>query len=356
MNDRVVQFPNRYKLTPVSGDIYDLTPEPGIVTEPGTDLNKATLLSDTTAAQLRLSGDPTVDEALKKIPSAELRVLVGSGIVVTATFDGKTLTATAGTDGVAVLYPADFGVWTLKATIGGSLVTQEFTVDAIAVFYTSMATLESLSWPVVSSVSESGRASSLWNIGDEKTLTVNGVSYTAVIVGFDHDNLTTPIGVRTKAGITFQLKDCLATTYPMEASDINTNGWGGCVMRQTTMATLFNQLPSALRDAIKHVNKLTSAGNQSSNILTSSDRLFLLSEMEVFGTITSSKAGEGSQYAYYAAGNSTIKYRSGSASHWWERSPTGSSATGFCHVHSSGTAANTYTASSSYGVAFGFCV
>lgn len=41
MRDRVVQYPNRYKLTPVSGDVYDLTPEPGIVTEEGTDLNKA---------------------------------------------------------------------------------------------------------------------------------------------------------------------------------------------------------------------------------------------------------------------------------------------------------------------------
>lgn len=41
MKDRIVQYPNRYKLTQVSGNIYDLTPEPGIVTEPGTPLNKA---------------------------------------------------------------------------------------------------------------------------------------------------------------------------------------------------------------------------------------------------------------------------------------------------------------------------
>lgn len=41
--DRVVQYPNRYKLTPVSGDVYDLTPEAGTVTAEGTPVNKATL-------------------------------------------------------------------------------------------------------------------------------------------------------------------------------------------------------------------------------------------------------------------------------------------------------------------------
>lgn len=66
MKDRIVQYPNRYKLTQVSGDIYDLTPEPGVVTEPGTPLNKANLLSDSTALKLGLNpaDDPTVDDAL----------------------------------------------------------------------------------------------------------------------------------------------------------------------------------------------------------------------------------------------------------------------------------------------------
>lgn len=41
--DRVVEHPNRYKLTPVSGDTYDLTPEPGTVTAEGTPINKLAL-------------------------------------------------------------------------------------------------------------------------------------------------------------------------------------------------------------------------------------------------------------------------------------------------------------------------
>ena len=82
--------------------------------------------------------------------------------------------------------------------------------------------------------------------------------------------------------------------------------------------------------------------------------MFLLSEIEIFGTAPYSKSGEGSQYAYYSAGNSKVKNLNGSAYHWWERSPYGSGSTYFCYVYSNGNAGND-SASNSYGVAFGFC-
>ena len=68
-----------------------------------------------------------------------------------------------------------------------------------------------------------------------------------------------------------------------------------------------------------------------------------------------SVSGEGAQYAYYKAGNSKVKNRSGSASAWWERSPISGNSSSFCYVNSSGSA-NRYSASISLGVAFGFCV
>ena len=110
-----------------------------------------------------------------------------------------------------------------------------------------------------------------------------------------------------------------------------------------------------LKNVIKTVNKLASAGNQSTTIQTAQDTLFLLSEVEIFGKVTHSKEGEGSQYEFYKAGNSTVKTVGGTASHWWERSPNGSNATYFCGVRSDGTAGNAI-ASNSYGVAFGFCI
>lgn len=43
VKDRIVQYGNRYKLTEVSPDVYDLTPVTGTVTEQGTIINKAYL-------------------------------------------------------------------------------------------------------------------------------------------------------------------------------------------------------------------------------------------------------------------------------------------------------------------------
>lgn len=65
MTDRTPLYPGRVKMTPVSGqaNIYDMerADQP---TQEGTPLNKATLLSDASAAALGLAGDdPTVDEA-----------------------------------------------------------------------------------------------------------------------------------------------------------------------------------------------------------------------------------------------------------------------------------------------------
>lgn len=335
-------------------DLLGLQPEG--VTQMGTAQNKANFLTDATAAALELpQADPTVNDALyaisQKTQPAQVNVLTTKGTVVTMTKGSKTLSATAGSDGWATLYPAEFGDWTIKA---GST-SKVFNVNAIAVFYVAMASLASLGWDVVASCAKKGVAKYLWNIGDKKTLTVDGVTYTAVIIGFDHDNVANAGSYgRSKAGITWQLLDCLNTTYQMNSSNTNNGGWTSCAMRTSTMATLLGKLPTALKNNIVPVTKLTSAGNQSTQINSTTDSLFLLSEIEIFGATQYSKAGEGVQYEYYAAGNPSVKKVNGSAYYWWERSPNGSDATYFCIVDSNGNA-NSYGAYS-YGVAFGFCV
>ena len=87
---------------------------------------------------------------------------------------------------------------------------------------------------------------------------------------------------------------------------------------------------------------------------TTADKLFLLSEIEVFGSVSYSKSGEGTQYDYYKAGNSTVKKRNGSANSWWERSPYDKDSMDFCAVYGSGKTSYS-SASTARGVAFGFC-
>ena len=125
-------------------------------------------------------------------------------------------------------------------------------------------------------------------------------------------------------------------------------------MRSTHLPAILALMPTEVQNGIREVNKLTSAGNQSATINTTADKLFLLSEIEIFGSVSYSESGEGTQYDYYKAGNSKVKKFNGSASYWWERSPYGSYSASFCFVTSSGYA--TYaSASRADGVAFGFC-
>ena len=331
----------------------------------GTALTKANMLSDTTKSALELSGsDPTVNDALyalsQKGSPAEVRVIADTGSTVTMSRGGKTLTGKVASTGYATLYPTELGDWTIVFTYNGSQKTKVYTLEVIGIVYVYPfvvgATLEATSWDNIAIVSKLGKAQDYWKVGDTKTVAVNGVNYQFQIIGFDHDTLTTKDGTRTKAGITFQMVDCLNTTYSMNGSNTNNGGWNGSTMRTSTMATLLNQLPAALKNVLKSVNKLSGTGGGStSGTQTTHDKLFLLSEVEIFGTTTYSVPGEGTQYAYYKAGNSKVKKVNGSASYWWERSPFSGSTDSFCIVSSNGVATYDY-ASYSSGVSFGFCV
>ncbi|WP_304584019.1 DUF6273 domain-containing protein, partial [Acutalibacter muris] len=198
------------------------------------------------------------------------------------------------------------------------------------------------------------------SVGDTVNISLGGTSYAFVIIGFNHDTLAsaTAYGSATatgKAGISLQMKDCLNTTYQMNSSNTNSGGWGNCALRTTLQNTIKGQLPSAWQSIIKTVTKKASAGSTSSTISSYSDTLFLLAEVEIFGSTTYSAVGEGDQYAWYKAGNSKVKKVNGSANSWWERSPRATYSNYFCVVYSNGSAGNA-SALNSIGVAFGFCV
>ena len=69
MKDRVSQSPGRVLITPEDGGapFYAVMARADQPVEPGTALNKANLLSDSTATALGLSGDPTVNDAFARL-------------------------------------------------------------------------------------------------------------------------------------------------------------------------------------------------------------------------------------------------------------------------------------------------
>lgn len=183
-----------------------------------------------------------------------------------------------------------------------------------------------------------------------KDMEINGTNYRIDIIGKNHDTYA----AGGTAPLTFQMHDCYDETKQMNSSNTNSGGWQNSAMRTTHLPAILNMMPAEVKAAIRDVQKKSSAGNQSSSIQTTNDKLFLLSEIEIFGKTTYSFAGEGKQYDYYKAGNSKVKNLSGSADLWRERSPYSSNSAYFCGVNSNGNA-GAYAASNSNGVAFGFC-
>ena len=325
----------------------------------GTALTKETLLKDATKTALELSqSDPTVDDALyalsQKGSPAEVHVIADNGTQVTMTKGGKTLTAMV-SGGEAVLYPTELGEWTIKYTFDSSQKTKQWKLEVIGIVYVYPFTigdnLNDTDWADIDICGRLGMAQQFFKVGDSKTVNIGGTNYEVQIIGFNHDDKVSG----GKAAYSFQLVDCLNQTQQMNTSNTNTGGWNGSAMRGR-MSTYKSQLPAALRNVIKTVKKKSgTGGGSSSGTQQTNDDLFLLSEIEIFGTTTYSVAGEGTQYEWYKAGNSRIKKVNGSANAWWERSPCSGSASAFCDVNSSGSA-NYNNAGGSYGVSFGFCV
>lgn len=205
-------------------------------------------------------------------------------------------------------------------------------------------------WASIIAACHSGSVPSTWVVGNSKTMTINGASYQVDIIGKNHDTYTEG----GKAPLTFQLHDCYADPKAMNISSTNSGGWKNSAMRTTHLPAILALMPTEVQNGIREVSKKASAGGASSTIETVSDKLFLLSEVEIFGSTSFSAAGEGTQYDYYKAGNSKVKKRNGSAAGWWERSPIAGGSTTFCLVNGNGDA-NGVGASSARGVAFGFC-
>lgn len=208
------------------------------------------------------------------------------------------------------------------------------------------------SWADIIAACQSGQVPDTWVADGScyKDMLIGGESYRIDIIGKNHDTYASG----GTAPLTFQMHDCYDTTYPMNSSNTNRGGWTNCAMRSTRLPAILALMPAEVQAAIKEVQKKTSEGSQSSSIRTTNDKLFLLSEIEIFGSTTYSFSREGTQYAYYKAGNSKVKSLSGRSAIWWERSPCSGNTTAFCRVDGRGDA-SADDANGSYGVAFSFC-
>lgn len=330
----------------------------------------------------------------------QLVVTVSAGATVTATNGSKTISGTSDSTGVCTLIVPEIGTWSVSATLGGQTsdtktvsITDSY---AVSLYFVS-STLNDNEWSVIKSVSDAGQGANYWSIGDRKEVILDGTvghlalsNYTtyAFIIGFNHNQElegTNRIHFQlAKTALSGGTDVCFCDSYytspvsttgyfSMNSSATNSGGWASSQMRTNICGTSLSSysgtiiavIPAALRAVLKSVTKYTdNTGNNSTSasaVTATKDYFFLLSEFEVFGSISRANSNEASkqaQYAYYSAGNSKVKYKhngTSAAARWWLRSPLASSSDGFENVNTNGTVEDR-TARASFGFAPGFCV
>lgn len=334
--------------------------------------------------------------------SATITVNVDSGASVTLKKGGTTI-ATKTSNGTAVFTVTETGAYTVTATKNGQTTSGSVNVVSGTTSYSLTlsfvsSTLNNNEWSVIKSVSDAGQGANYWSIGDRKAVTLNGtvgklslsnVTTYAFIIGFNHN-----ASVEGTNRIHFQLAKtalsggtdvCLcdssynstvSTTgyFSMNSSRTNSGGWASSQMRTNICGTSLSSysgtiiavIPAALRAVLKSVTKYTDntangGGSTASYVTATTDYFFLLSEFEVFGSISYGNTNEKNkqaQYAYYSAGNSKIKYKhdgTSTAAFWWLRSPLAGNSFDFVIVYTDGTVDGSY-AYDSLGFAPGFCV
>lgn len=326
----------------------------------------------------------------------QLVVTVSAGATVTATNGSKTISGTSDSTGVCTLIVPEIGTWSVSATLDGKTSdTKIVTITdsyAVEIFFAS-PTLNDNEWSTIKRISDAGDGASYWSIGDRKAITLNGtvgaltlsnVTMYAFIIGFNHNSSVegtncihfqlskTSLSGGTDVALCDSYYNNTGGGFRMNTSNTNSGGWNMSKARtelcgtslSSYSGTIIAVIPAALRAVLKSVIKYTNNKGNSSEanaVTATTDYFFLLSEYEVFGSITYGNTNEKSkqaQYSYYSAGNSKVKYdqrESNKAVHWWLRSPRASNTTSFVDVYSDGEVASN-GAHYSMGFAPGFCV
>ena len=248
--------------------------------------------------------------------------------------------------------------------------------------------LNDISWANIRKISDAGLASSYFNVGDRKAVTLNGTvgslslngTYYCYIIGIDHNSAIEGTNrIHLQFGFDaldggnhiafiddgYNIQQTSGSWFNMNNSASNSGGWNSSLMRTVICPAFKSAMPSDLQAVLKTVTKYSDntggGSNTASYVTATTDDIFLLAEWEVFGARSYANSAEQNyqaQYAYYSAGNSKVIYRhssTGSTAHWWLRS-VGAVASGvFCVVNTSGSASH-FGTNYSIGFAPCFCV
>ena len=227
--------------------------------------------------------------------------------------------------------------------------------------WTQLVDIENATWEDIATLSASGNAANLIEIGATKQVTLSDGNVIEVMVaGFDHDALADGTGT---AGITFVVPD-LYSFIKSSYSSSNTALYTASTLCSYLQNTVYGMLPDELKSVIKTVNKKCHVDAN----CTVGDKpltLFALSQPEIGTPANANRTeGLGTKYAVF---NSVKGYYHGTstADEYWIRGAIGSFGTnkiGASYFNKSGYLYNANDTSTTTGkgksrcVRFGFCI
>jgi hypothetical protein len=192
--------------------------------------------------------------------------------------------------------------------------------------------LDPSTWRGIRNIIRAGEASNYFDVGDELISLYDGREIIWQVIGIDVD---TPSDSNYTHSMTIQTKDALETGQWSSAYDnryINSN------IRTYLNGSFLSKIDSELSAVIGLVNKKVAVRDSIGGQDSFADKVFLLSQKEVDLGGEGVTTGEFVYPFYDGNGNADrIKYRNGTTSTWWLRSPRVSSSYEVFRVSQSGT-------------------
>ena len=213
------------------------------------------------------------------------------------------------------------------------------------------------SWMTIAKAVKSGNISK-YNVGDTKTVNLGTYgTHTLRVANISKSDSCGNSGY-SESGCGFVIEFADIITNSVINSTSSTRGsWSATTIRTFVNNDIYNLLPTDLKNGILNTNVITGHGNSEGNNSTSTDKLYLLSPIEIYGSVSTSydsAINVTNQLDYYKQNNVSLKsYDSaikntvvsggtGSASAWWTRTPAQMMDGQFMMVTNTGNLYSTY--------------
>ena len=245
-----------------------------------------------------------------------------SNLITTQPASGATM-STLGTNTITISY-------------GGVTTTFNVTVAVVP------ETLNECSWEQIQELVHAGTLGTYYNVGDTKEITLTTNETLTLQLASINDGTGTAGTYYPANTADFISVELMNSTHVMNSTATNVGGWNDCEMRTYLNETVYPTLPTSLKNIVVDKTHMHTAGNQSHDLVSASDKLWLPTTYEMFGENSQYYLDDADHNIYYSIfpdNASRIKYRKAaptSARYWWLSSPNVSSSTRFAAVTSDG--------------------